>query len=162
MKNSKELFLSTFVGELPVFERVLKALPKKNLDYTPHKVSKTAIQLASNFGNETMMFMPFLKDGLLDFSKVKGKEYKNVAAIIKDFKANSKKVVAFVKKMTNAQWDSTAKMSMDGKNEWKDTRGGMAWGFLVDMIHHRGQLSTYIRPMGGKVPSIYGPSADSK
>jgi uncharacterized damage-inducible protein DinB len=27
-------------------------------------------------------------------------------------------------------------------------------------IHHRGQLSSYIRPMGGKVPSIYGPSAD--
>ena len=116
MKNSKELFLSTFVGELPVFERVLKALPKKNLDYTPHKVSKTALQLASNFGNETMMFMPFLKAGLLDFSKVKAKEYKNVAAIIKDFKANSKKVVAFVKKMTDAQWDSIAKMSM-GRQE---------------------------------------------
>lgn len=28
--------------------------------------------------------------------------------------------------------------------------------------HHRGQLSTYIRPMGGAVPSIYGPSADDK
>ena len=32
--------------------------------------------------------------------------------------------------------------------------------FLFDMIHHRGQLSTYLRPMGGKVPAIYGPSAD--
>jgi len=31
---------------------------------------------------------------------------------------------------------------------------------LFDIVHHRGQLSTYIRPMGGKVPSIYGPSAD--
>jgi len=30
------------------------------------------------------------------------------------------------------------------------------------MIHHRGQLTTYIRPMGGKVPSIYGPSGDEK
>jgi len=29
-----------------------------------------------------------------------------------------------------------------------------------DAIHHRGQLSSYLRPMGGKVPSIYGPSAD--
>jgi uncharacterized damage-inducible protein DinB len=35
-----------------------------------------------------------------------------------------------------------------------------AWGFLLDIIHHRGQLSTYLRPMGAKVPQIYGPSAD--
>jgi uncharacterized damage-inducible protein DinB len=38
--------------------------------------------------------------------------------------------------------------------------GVMVWFTLFDLIHHRGQLSTYIRPMGGKVPSIYGPSAD--
>ena len=38
--------------------------------------------------------------------------------------------------------------------------GDMLWGFLFDGIHHRGQLSTYLRPMGAKVPSIYGPSAD--
>jgi uncharacterized damage-inducible protein DinB len=35
-----------------------------------------------------------------------------------------------------------------------------AWGFLFDIIHHRGQLSTYLRPMGSTVPQIYGPSAD--
>jgi uncharacterized damage-inducible protein DinB len=34
------------------------------------------------------------------------------------------------------------------------------WLMLMDSIHHRGQLSVYIRPAGGKVPSIYGPSGD--
>jgi uncharacterized damage-inducible protein DinB len=42
----------------------------------------------------------------------------------------------------------------------KDTVGGLLWIALFDFVHHRGQLSTYIRPMGGKVPSIYGPSGD--
>ena len=42
----------------------------------------------------------------------------------------------------------------------KNTVGGLLWIALFDVVHHRGQLSTYIRPMGGKVPSIYGPSAD--
>jgi len=42
----------------------------------------------------------------------------------------------------------------------KDTVGGLLWIALFDIVHHRGQLSTYIRPMGGKVPSIYGPSGD--
>jgi uncharacterized damage-inducible protein DinB len=43
---------------------------------------------------------------------------------------------------------------------WETTIDGFVWGFLFDAVHHRGQLSTYLRPMGGKVPSIYGPSAD--
>jgi uncharacterized damage-inducible protein DinB len=36
----------------------------------------------------------------------------------------------------------------------------MAWSFLFDIVHHRGQISTYLRPMGAKVPQIYGPSGD--
>ncbi len=37
---------------------------------------------------------------------------------------------------------------------------GFCWFILCDQIHHRGQLSVYVRMAGGKVPSIYGPSAD--
>ena len=36
----------------------------------------------------------------------------------------------------------------------------MAWSFLFDIVHHRGQISTYRRPMGSTVPQIYGPSGD--
>jgi uncharacterized damage-inducible protein DinB len=36
----------------------------------------------------------------------------------------------------------------------------MAWGFLFDIVHHRGQITTYLRPMGSTVPQVYGPSAD--
>ena len=39
--------------------------------------------------------------------------------------------------------------------------GDIVWLFHFDEIHHRGQLSTYLRPMGAKVPSIYGASGDS-
>jgi uncharacterized damage-inducible protein DinB len=49
---------------------------------------------------------------------------------------------------------------MDGKVAWEAPLGDMMWSFLFDAIHHRGQLSSDLRPMGGKVPSIYGPSAD--
>ncbi len=36
----------------------------------------------------------------------------------------------------------------------------MAWSFLFDIVHHRGQITTYLRPMGSSVPQVYGPSAD--
>jgi len=63
--------------------------------------------------------------------------------------------------LLKAAVDVADKFVMDGMPEpWQDTIGQFLWGFLFDCIHHRGQLSTYLRPMGGKVPSIYGPSAD--
>ena len=36
----------------------------------------------------------------------------------------------------------------------------MAWSFLFDIVHHRGQITTYLRPMGSTVPQVYGPGAD--
>ena len=38
----------------------------------------------------------------------------------------------------------------------------LAWILFLDAVHHRGQLSTHLRPMGSTVPSIYGPSADDQ
>ena len=63
--------------------------------------------------------------------------------------------------MADADWSHQAWL-VQGTKEilLKDTVGGLLWIALFDVVHHRGQLSTYIRPMGGKVPSIYGPSAD--
>ena len=49
---------------------------------------------------------------------------------------------------------------MDGRVYVEVPLGQMFWIGLFDAIHHRGQLSVYLRPMGGRVPSIYGPSAD--
>jgi hypothetical protein len=48
-----------------------------------------------------------------------------------------------------------------GNLAWEAPLGELLWFMFFDAIHHRGQLSTYIRPMGGKVPSIYGPSGDN-
>jgi uncharacterized damage-inducible protein DinB len=47
-----------------------------------------------------------------------------------------------------------------GQEIMNETGYENAWGFLLDIIHHRGQLSMYLRPMGSTVPQIYGPSAD--
>jgi uncharacterized damage-inducible protein DinB len=65
-----------------------------------------------------------------------------------------------VAKADDATWERNAKFLMGGQVVWEAPLGEMLWGFLFDAIHHRGQLSTYLRPMGAKVPSIYGPSGD--
>jgi uncharacterized damage-inducible protein DinB len=63
--------------------------------------------------------------------------------------------------LSDADWQRPARLLLNGKPEWETTRGRMAWGLLLDLIHHRGQLSVYLRPMGARVPAIYGPSGDA-
>lgn len=160
--TTKQFFVDTLKDELPRFERVLKALPAGKLNYRPDSRSRTALELINLVGNESGYFPIFLKTGIIDFAKVKHAKLKSTKEAIKAANASFKKTLNLVSKMTEAKWNSGAKMLMGEHVDWKTTRGNMAWGLLLDLIHHRGQLSVYIRPMGGKVPSIYGPSGDSK
>jgi uncharacterized damage-inducible protein DinB len=66
-----------------------------------------------------------------------------------------------LERLDDSGWHRPAKFLMGGKVINEAPTSELLWGFLLDMVHHRGQLSTYIRPMGGKVPSIYGPSGDA-
>jgi len=84
-----------------------------------------------------------------------------IGAIVAAFEKSAAAVDERLEKLNAAGWDDKGRMLMGGASAWEDSIGGFLWGFLLDAIHHRGQLSTYLRPMGSKVPSIYGPSADS-
>jgi uncharacterized damage-inducible protein DinB len=59
------------------------------------------------------------------------------------------------KELPNERWEGT--LEFFGS---KRPASSMAWSFLFDIVHHRGQITTYLRPMGSTVPQIYGPSAD--
>lgn len=61
--------------------------------------------------------------------------------------------------MPDAAWDRSARV-VAGAYRNEMPLGAFLFNFHHDMIHHRGQLTVYIRPMGGKVPSVCGPSAD--
>jgi uncharacterized damage-inducible protein DinB len=62
-----------------------------------------------------------------------------------------------------SRWQALPADKWNGQLEFfgsKRPASGMAWSFLFDIVHHRGQITTYLRPMGSTVPQIYGPSAD--
>jgi len=63
-------------------------------------------------------------------------------------------------RLDKSEWQSKARLLIDGQLYREAPVGEFLWYIFFDAIHHRGQLSTYIRPMGGQVPSIYGPSGD--
>ena len=64
--------------------------------------------------------------------------------------------------MDEGRWSEVGQFYADDHLIMEAPCQQLAWMMLLDSVHHRGQLSTYLRPMGGKVPSIYGLSADDQ
>ena len=158
--TDREYFVKTIADETPRFERVFTALPTDKLDYKPHPQSRSAMELAGVLAVDAISIVPILKTGVIDFSGPQ-QVFKDLNEIIKTFFDNLAQVQAIAEGMHEADWASEARMMAGEKEEWKTTKGVMTWGILLDLIHHRGQLTVYIRPMGGKVPSVYGPSGDT-
>jgi uncharacterized damage-inducible protein DinB len=159
--TSREIFLELLQDELPRFERVYTAVPEGALDYRPHDKSRTARELLSLMSDEAGMLTSLIREGELDMGRVAPGNYAGSADALAAFRKGFDDAARAAAAASDGDWEKPARLLMNGKSEWEATRSRMAWGFLLDLIHHRGQLSVYLRPMGGKVPAIYGPSADA-
>lgn len=161
--TDKEFFVFTIQDELPRFERALHALPQAALAYRPHERSRSAAEIVNAMARETSTFPMFLKEGRVDFAPIAGMPATmDTASDVASFLQHLAAAKDIASSLSEPEWNSNAQMLFGEKVEWETTRGKMAWGLILDLIHHRGQLSAYIRPMGGSVPPIYGPSGDQQ
>jgi uncharacterized damage-inducible protein DinB len=158
MSSNQEFFAQCFSNEIPAFVRVLKALPSDRLDYRPHEKNTPAGALAWQVAIEAANLCELLDTGAINFELTP--HPKSADEIAAQFEKSANGAKERLARVDDAKWASQGDFRMGGKSMWQTTVQDLCWGYLFDMIHHRGQLSAYIRPMGGKVPSIYGPSAD--
>jgi uncharacterized damage-inducible protein DinB len=145
-------------AERAAFLRVLRALPDGRLDYRPHARSRTAAEIAWTIATEEGDLAMLLETGKVDFKETPPAA--TLGELVATYERNAAAVDERIARQTPADWEKKGQFLMGGVPVWETTIGEFAWGFLFDAVHHRGQLSAYIRPMGGKVPSIYGPSGD--
>ena len=157
MKNFREYFLECFEAEKPKFVRVLKAVPSDQASYKPHPRSTSAGDIVWLLASELQDACELVDKGEVHFV---ARPAPSVTDAIAAYEKNAESFQKRLAKLDDAAWDRKAKFLVDGNVVWETSLGDMLFGFLFDAIHHRGQLSTYLRPMGAKVPSIYGPSAD--
>lgn len=161
MKN-KDFFEETLKDEMPRFERALKALPDKLKDWKAHPKNRNTEEVLWVLVYDSRSLPALLKVGEFDFGgeDTTPENPKSTHEMAKELKENMERAAELSSKMSEGDWDKPAKLMMNGKVMWETTKGAAVWATIFDMVHHRGQLSTHIRPQGGKVPSIYGPSAD--
>ena len=157
MKNMREYYKQCFETEKPTFLKVLKAVPPDKAAYKPHERSTSAGDLVWLLATELQDACELIDRGEVDYVVRPAPEVEKAVA---EYERNAAALEERLASLDDAKWDSKARLMSDGKTAWETTLGDMLFGFLFDAIHHRGQLSSYLRPMGARVPSIYGPSGD--
>jgi uncharacterized damage-inducible protein DinB len=150
--DEKTLFVGFWTKEAKTTRKVLVRIPEGSA-YRPDPKSRTAQEIAWQIVCEEKMIIGALESGKAEWApppmpatmKEVGEAYETQSA------GMEQRWTA----LSAAQWDGT--LDFFGSRR---PASAMAWNFLLDIVHHRGQISTYLRPMGSTVPQIYGPSAD--
>ena len=150
--------LMTLRNEHHATASVISAIPNDKADYRPDPLSKTAAEIAWHVLATEERIIAGVANGGFDFSPIPRPESVKSSADLAKWYANS----------FSANTEKLGKLSPADCAKILDFRGMFqlpAVAFLrfasSHTIHHRGQLSTYLRAMGGKVPAIYGESYDS-
>jgi len=162
--SNREFFIRRWEQEYPAFVRVFKALPVNRLEYRPHPRSRSAGELVALLVSAQQSCIQLCQSRKSLYSGLRWQEpasFGNRDEMISIYERDHGSLAIQLRVLDDNGWNHQAWL-IEGTEEilLKDTVGGLLWIALFDIVHHRGQLSTYIRPMGGKVPSIYGPSAD--
>jgi uncharacterized damage-inducible protein DinB len=157
--NAKRQYADVYAKEHQTTLKVLRAFPQDQAQYQPHPRSSTALKLAWTFVVENNIALASLR-GPLNLGGGFPPPPTTFAECIAAYEASAKELLATLDATPDTRLSETVQFP-SGKNQIADYPvGEFLWFMLLDSIHHRGQLSVYLRCAGGLVPSIYGPSAD--
>jgi uncharacterized damage-inducible protein DinB len=156
--TEKQQFLDVLEREFPTTLKVLKAFPAGKADLKPQAKCRSAKDLAWTFVVEQTAGQQAL-DGAVDFAKMPPPPG-TLQEVIAAFERSHRAFVERIKKTPEAELNKTVKFFVAPKQMGDMRKLDVLWFMLMDQVHHRGQLTVYIRMADGKVPSVYGPTAD--
>jgi uncharacterized damage-inducible protein DinB len=158
--GGKDRFLAMLEREHRTTLKVLRAYPADQAELKPAERSKTARELAHVFAAEAMIGVAGLTTGF-DFSTMAEPQVPaTMDEVIGAVEDAHRTLVETLRGQTDEQLRETVRFPVAPCTMGDWVKLDFLWMLLHDHIHHRGQFSVYLRMAGGKVPSIYGPSAD--
>lgn len=160
IKSPKQQFLESFERETATTLKVLQAYPADQSELKPHERLKSARELAAMFTMEMAAIDGIIR-GTFTFPPKRTPMPENWNEVVGAFEATRTRTLDGLREATDeslATGTATFPKAPKTVGEWP--RMELAWFMLFDQIHHRGQLTIYLRLAGGKIPSIYGPTSD--
>ncbi len=152
----RHAYVAQLKAEYETTKRVLAAVPAGKGDYAPDPKSMKAMDLAWHIATSELWFMDGVAKGEFKWEKNDlPADVRSGADVVARYEGEFAKSIARIEALSGDHLVQKVKFG-PWENRLIDTLG-----FAIrHSIHHRGQLAAYLRPMGAKVPSIYGPSAD--
>ncbi len=154
----REAALRSLQAEQPVTQRVIEAIPLDKGDFRMDDVGKSALDLAWHIVGAEHKFLDCVVTGTFDVTPAPRPVHV----------ANSAALARWYTETASTDHERVAALPVDTLTQVVDFRGLFKFPAVMFLqiglnhsIHHRGQLSMYLRPMGAKVPAIYGESYDS-
>lgn len=154
----KGFILHCYQDEHPRTQKVFGSMVDGELDYRPHPTSRSAQELVGHMIGHYDDVIEMIDDGVIHHRMTV--PFDGVAGAIDHADRSAQQLLEKLGAMTDEDLSQPVKMWVGDHLAWEGSASEIMMSFLFDLIHHRGQLSTYLRPMGGSVPAIYGPSAD--
>jgi uncharacterized damage-inducible protein DinB len=152
MVDDKTLFTNFWTNEAKTTRNVLARIPEGS-SYRPDPKSRTAQEIAWQIVCEEKMIIEALENGKAEWAPPPMPA--TMKEVLEAYEKQSAALPGRWKALPENRWSGTLEF-FGGQRD----ASPMAWSFLFDIVHHRGQITTYLRPMGSTVPQIYGPSAD--
>ena len=150
--DERALFTKFWEKEATTTRTVIARIPEGST-YRPDPKSRTASEIAWQIACEERMIIEAVETGKAQWAPPA--QPATVKELLDVYTQQSADVIRRWKALPADRWDGT--LDFVGTQR---AAAALAWRFLFDIVHHRGQISTYLRPMGSTVPQIYGPSAD--
>jgi uncharacterized damage-inducible protein DinB len=151
-KGLCDYLLPQLQHEYATTRKILAAVPAERGDYKPSERCMSGLELAAHIALAEAFFLKGVINGAFELKQL---EFKTPAEVLAYYEETVPPLLAQVAALPPAKLAQIVAFA-----KW--TQPAVTY-LSLDMshgIHHRGQLSAYLRPMGAKVPSIYGPSAD--
>ena len=150
--SERSLFTTFWTNESSTTRKVLARIPDGS-DYRPDPKSRPAQEIAWQIVCEEKMLIDALETGKAEWAPAPTPA--SMKDVLAAYETQSADVIARLNALPDSRWDGALEFFGSQRSA-----SSMAWGFLFDIVHHRGQITTYLRPMGSTVPQVYGPSAD--
>lgn len=153
----QEVYLPQIHNEHKTTRRLIEAIPADKTGWQPDPKAKTAMQLASHIASSECFFMRGAANGKFDRADAKIPESVTTPAeLLAWYDENFAGAAAALA----AAKPENLTQSIDFLGVFNLPAVNYVTLMISHSVHHRGQLSTYLRPMGSKIPRIYGGSAD--
>ncbi len=157
-----DALLPEFDHEMATTRKLLERLPEQHLGWKPHERSMTLSRLATHLAELPGWAKHIICEDELDLTgPYTPREERTVGAILLEFDTGIAEVRRLIAAKSDGELLSPWTFKVGGKVMFTMPRAAVMRAMLFNhLIHHRGQLSVYLRLQNVPVPAIYGPSAD--